>query len=386
MEAVGERVADLLKRLRRKQRLRGAIRRDLVPRDRLVEEGIAHGVHAGAERPIDPVLQCHNIGCGLDRKLVARCFEQDAPAAPIGDLRGVRRRRPDDLDARLLQVLAEPVEEPERDYRRRDGRNLEDRMTHGFLERGEGLTGSGQPQNARNADAGAIAADVLAQLSGNRIPEGSVLEAAGEVDRGEEAIGAVPRGCDANRRHIGGAPLPFEVGGGELGCEVLVAGESAEHDRFRPAQVAGGHARGSEAARLGRAGGGRQQEVAVERALPGKTCLLEPLEHQPSPGMDGVHSGARIGMARFAGDQPRHRLGRIGNRLRRGRGRVPDDVNGRKEEVERGEAGPHQDHLTPRLLHRSRRGQRGKARADHGDIGFHRCAATSAGSAPRPPP
>ena len=303
-------------------------------------------MHAGAERSVDPVLQGHDVGGGFDGKLVARCFEEDATAASIRDLRGVPRRRPDDLDAGLLRVLAEPVEEPERDDGRWDGRDLEDRMAHCPLKRRKGLVGPGQPQHAGHTDADTVA-DALAQLSGNGIPEGGVLEATGQVDRGEKAVGAVPRRRHANRRHSGGAPLAFEVGGGELRREILVAGESAEDDRFRPAQVAGGHARGREAARLGRAGRGRQQKVAVERAFPGKAGLLEPLEHQPRTGLDGVDTGARIGMGRVAGDQLRYRLGGVGDRLRGVGCRVPEDVDSGKQKIERGEAGPHEDHLTP---------------------------------------
>ena len=259
-------------------------------------------------------------------------------------------------------------------------------MADGPLKCDKGLVGRGQPQDAGHADADGVPAEVLAQLSGNRVPEGGVLEAAGEVDRGEEAVGAVPRRCHANRRDIRGAPLAFEVGGGELGREVLVSGESTQDDRFRPAQVAVGHTRRSEATRLGRAGGGRQQEVAVEPAFPGEAGLLEPFEHQLRTGEDGVDAGARIGMGRFAFDQPRDRPARVGDRLRGVRRRIPEDVNGGKQKVERGEAGPDKDHLAPRLLDRARGGQRGKPGADHGDIGFHRLPATSAGSALSPPP
>ena len=147
-----------------------------------MEEGISDGVHPGAERAIDPVLEGHDVGGGFDGKLVARGFEQDVAAASVGDLRGMRRRRPDDLDAGLLQVLAKPVEEPERDDGRRDRWNLEDRVADGPLKCGKGLVGRGQPQHAGHADADGVPAEALAQLSGNRVPEGGVLEAAGEVD------------------------------------------------------------------------------------------------------------------------------------------------------------------------------------------------------------
>src|SRR5207247_89457 len=84
--------------------------------------------------------------------------------------------------------LAEPVEEPKRDDGRWDGWDLEDRMAHCPLKRRKGLVGPGQPQHAGHTDADTVA-DALAQLSGNGIPEGGVLEATGQVDRGAGAGG-----------------------------------------------------------------------------------------------------------------------------------------------------------------------------------------------------
>src|SRR4029077_4149968 len=101
-----------------------------------------HGVNAGAERPIDPILEGHDVGGGFDRKLVAGRLEEDAPAATVRDIGGVRRRRPDDFDAGLLQVLPKSLEEPERDDRRRDGWNFENRMADGPLKRRERLVGA----------------------------------------------------------------------------------------------------------------------------------------------------------------------------------------------------------------------------------------------------
>ena len=46
-------------------------------------------------------------------KLAACRFEADAPAAPVDHIGGVRRRRPDDLDPGFLQMLPQPVEEPQ---------------------------------------------------------------------------------------------------------------------------------------------------------------------------------------------------------------------------------------------------------------------------------
>ena len=52
-------------------------------------------------------------------------------------------------------------------------------------------------------------------------------------------------------------------------------------------------------------------------------------------------------MGWFAGDQLRYPLGGVGDGLRGVGCRVPEDVNGGKQKIERGEAGPHEDHLTP---------------------------------------
>src|SRR5207253_1156073 len=144
------------------------------------------------------------------------------------------------------------------------------------------------------------------------------------------------------------------------------------------------HACGSEAAWFWRTGRARQQEVAVQGSLPRQARRAEPFEDQRGSVLESLHSGARIRMTGLLGNQPRDLAGRILDRVRRAGRPVADDVDGGKEKVEGGEAGPDEHHLAPRLLRRSGRGQRGQAGADHGDVGLHRWPATSA--AVRPPP
>src|SRR2546427_6475492 len=171
LQPVGDRVADGREWLWLEQRFVGSLGRHGVVSERLVKEGVDHRMDARSQRAVDRVLDRQDVGASVDRLLAAGRLEEDATAPPIADLGLMRWSGPDHLDARFLDVFAQPIEEAKAEHGWRQCRNLENRVADLGRKARVDIAVVSQAQHRRHAEAMAVDTDLATDPARNLLPE-----------------------------------------------------------------------------------------------------------------------------------------------------------------------------------------------------------------------
>src|SRR5919201_4405049 len=352
----------------------------------LTEEWVLRAVDAGAHRAVDGALERQHVRLCLDRLITACRLQMDSTANAIAHLCRMRGSGPDHLDTGFLQVLAQAIEQSEGEHGWRQRRDFENRAANLLLESRMHLHVVRQAEHRRHADANAPTLTLPrkrgrerarcrgANATGHLLAKARVFETAGNVDRRHQTSWLESREGDADGPHPRSVPTPRprEIRRREFGHEVLVAVEAAEDDRIGTSQITGGHRIGHQAARLGRAGRGGKEKIAIQAALPAEAGLFQPLDQQTSPLTQRRQSGARVWMVRMITDQLGDTFPGVVDRIRCRRVRIAKHVDSGVYEIDRRQSRPDQHRLAPRFLQAARRDQCREPRADDGDVEFHR--------------